>query len=413
MGAVQTWTNNTSAKLGTAGTTGGGVGGAQGGTFIDQWGNALSDKLGTTGASGGGLGGSNPSWSSGGGSGAGGAGGAGGGSGGVGYSNLLDAANATAAGNLAAAKAATLANRSNVAGPTGQSTWVQDPTTGQWTQSNSLSAPLQGMANTAQGNLASSINTPLSVGNLKSSAGDPNLLNQQVTDALYKQQTQYLDPQFQQSQAAMESQLANQGITRGSEAYNTAMNNAALQKQQAYGNARDSAIGQGVGAAQGMFGMNLQNAQLNNQSAQQGLQGNMAIQNQYGNQLQGLYGMGPQGTSYNQQSVAGADILGAANANNANSLASNNAALAAQTGNNQAAAGLVGSIIKAFSDKRLKTNIVKIGQYANGLTKYSWDYVWGESAEGVMADEVEAIISDAVSTHWTGFKMVNYSMLGA
>ena len=44
---------------------------------------------------------------------------------------------------------------------------------------------------------------------------DPNLIQQQVTDALYKQQTQFLDPQFERSQNALTNQLANQGITQG------------------------------------------------------------------------------------------------------------------------------------------------------------------------------------------------------
>jgi hypothetical protein len=43
---------------------------------------------------------------------------------------------------------------------------------------------------------------------------------------------------------------------------------------------------------------------------------------------------------------------------------------------------------------------------------YSWDYVWGEHSRGVMADEVEEIMPEAVVMHPTGFKMVNYSMLG-
>lgn len=104
-------------------------------------------------------------------------------------------------------------------------------------------------------------------GQIKTNLGiDPELLNQQTQDALYKANTQYLDPQFGQSQAKLENQLANQGITRGSEAYNNAMLNFNNQKQQAYESARNQAIAGSTAAAQGMFGMGLQGAQFGNQA---------------------------------------------------------------------------------------------------------------------------------------------------
>ena len=122
---------------------------------------------------------------------------------------------------------------------------------------------------------------------LQTNIQDPQLVQQQVTDALYKQQTQYLDPQFERSQKGLENQLANQGITRGSEAWNNAMQDAAMQKQQAYESARTQAIGQGVSAGSqmygnqlaqmqainaaktGQFGMGLSQAELANQVANQ------------------------------------------------------------------------------------------------------------------------------------------------
>ena len=63
------------------------------------------------------------------------------------------------------------------------------------------------------------------------------------------------------------------------------------------------------------------------------------------------------------------------------------------------------------SDRRLKTNIVKIGQYLNGLNKYSWTYIWGENSTGAMADEVEKLIPEAIGIR-LGFKTVNYALLG-
>ncbi len=63
-----------------------------------------------------------------------------------------------------------------------------------------------------------------------------------------------------------------------------------------------------------------------------------------------------------------------------------------------------------FSDRRLKRNIRFIGRLLNGIGVYSFDYIWGQHAVGVMADEVEKIIPEAVS-EYKGYKVVNYGML--
>jgi hypothetical protein len=399
---------------------------------------------------------------------------------------------------------------------------------------------------------------------------DPTLLNQQATDALYKANTQYLDPQFAQSQAKMESQLANQGITRGSEAYNNAMFNFNNQKQQAYTDARNQAIGQGTAAAQGLFGMGLQGAQFGNTSlgqqfgqnvtAQQlanasagqnnanaqtnmGLtnaalgqqfgqnvtsanfanaaqqqaynqaQGNAQFQNaaqaqQYGQNLSDMqaqntavgqrFGMDTSNQAstnnaqtqqynaamananlnnqqlsqlYNQQLQSGqmsnaasnqqlaqnqavqqnplnilqalrtgaqlntanlpavgvsqpgqlanwqgADMLGAATAQGQYDQSVYNAQAAANAQMMSAGIGAAGALggagIKAASDRRLKKNIKRIGTHVLGIGLYTWDYLWGEPFSGVMADEVEQVMPEAIVMHPSGFKMVNYSMLG-
>ena len=63
-----------------------------------------------------------------------------------------------------------------------------------------------------------------------------------------------------------------------------------------------------------------------------------------------------------------------------------------------------------FSDVRLKTCVRQIGTAANGLALYRFRYVWGGSEHvGHMAHEVAAAYPDAVSTHPSGFLMVDYS----
>jgi hypothetical protein len=65
------------------------------------------------------------------------------------------------------------------------------------------------------------------------------------------------------------------------------------------------------------------------------------------------------------------------------------------------------------SDRRLKKNIVRIGELDNGLSLYEYEYVTGGGrTTGVMADEVEMVLPEAVYTRPDGFKMVDYGMLG-
>lgn len=78
-------------------------------------------------------------------------------------------------------------------------------------------------------------------------------------------------------------------------------------------------------------------------------------------------------------------------------------------------AGMLGglaSLAKAlpFSDRRLKTDIKRVGMADNGLPIYSYRYVWGGPVQiGFMADEVELVNPQAVGQR-DGFKTVNYDM---
>jgi hypothetical protein len=70
------------------------------------------------------------------------------------------------------------------------------------------------------------------------------------------------------------------------------------------------------------------------------------------------------------------------------------------------------------SDISIKENIQKIGSLKNGINLYKFEYkdqykdTWGHGQQiGVMAQEVEKVIPEAVSTHKDGYKLVNYSMV--
>ncbi len=92
----------------------------------------------------------------------------------------------------------------------------------------------------------------------------------------------------------------------------------------------------------------------------------------------------------------------------------------AQTATSGSSEGSSGSgPMKPGSDRRIKENVVRIGVHPLGIGIYLFDYkaafreVSGHGRQfGVMADEVEKILPQAVSTHPRGFKVVDYSMLG-
>ena len=66
------------------------------------------------------------------------------------------------------------------------------------------------------------------------------------------------------------------------------------------------------------------------------------------------------------------------------------------------------------SDIRLKRNIVLLDRLPNGIGLYRYRYIWSDQVYvGVMAQEVAAIVPDAVVHGADGFLRVNYARLGA
>ena len=116
------------------------------------------------------------------------------------------------------------------------------------------SAALGGLNNSIAGYGAALKAVPGLYGDTGSQAG----LATQARDAMYHQQTALLDPQYQEQQRSLQSQLTNQGVAQGSQAWNQAMDSYARQRDYAYGNARDSSINQGNAYANQLFGQNLQ-----------------------------------------------------------------------------------------------------------------------------------------------------------
>lgn len=87
------------------------------------------------------------------------------------------------------------------------------------------------------------------------------------------------------------------------------------------------------------------------------------------------------------------------------------------TGSNEGSQS--GNMNMSTSDIRLKKNISRIGNHPHGFGLYLFDYkpefsdLYGAGRQfGVMAQEVEVVMPDAVVTYADGFKRVNYAMLG-
>ena len=71
------------------------------------------------------------------------------------------------------------------------------------------------------------------------------------------------------------------------------------------------------------------------------------------------------------------------------------------------------------SDRRLKTNIRKMGQLASGLNTYFWDwteeakeFVGDQNSFGVIAQEAQLLFPEAVMMYPDGFLHVDYSRIG-
>jgi hypothetical protein len=75
--------------------------------------------------------------------------------------------------------------------------------------------------------------------------------------------------------------------------------------------------------------------------------------------------------------------------------------------------------MSCLSERQTKSNIIRVGSHPLGFGLYLFDYKpafrdeWGHGRQfGVMADEVEKVMPEAVVIHPDGYKMVNYAMLG-
>ena len=242
------------------------------------------------------------------------------------------AAQATAQGNLQAAQTAAMANRVNQVTPQGSLTYTAPADANSpWTvtqsyspaqqqlydQNNQLSSGLLGLAGSTLGQISSSMAKPTTLADLPASMVNAGENGQQAYMRMAA-------PDLAKARELAESQAAQQGITRGSAAWDDMQRTLGVNEN----NAQDHAITSGFGMGQ--------------QAQQQALQTDTALKSQPINMIDALRTgsqvTNPQFTNVpQQQTTTGADLLGAANATGQYNTANMNA-------NNATFNGLLGGI---------------------------------------------------------------------
>ena len=99
------------------------------------------------------------------------------------------------------------------------------------------------------GYVQSALDKPLSYEGLQE-VGTPGEIQKAASDAAYANAMRYVEPRLARQQASLENQLANQGITRGSEAWNAAMQDAEANRENIYSQAQNAAYTAGLTGAQ-------------------------------------------------------------------------------------------------------------------------------------------------------------------
>jgi hypothetical protein len=326
------------------------------------------------------------------------------------------AAQQTAQGNLDAARVATAANRVNQVTPYGNLDYsisgtdpYGNPT---WTATTSLSdvgQQLLNNQNNASLGLGSTINSAL--GQVQSTMGqkfDPNLPSTGINPGQSYQDAymQRLKPQVEQGREALNTQLANAGIPVGSEAWKRAQMTQGQKENDLMLGATTQGFGTGLQANQQAYNqaMTNYNMPLNTLSA---LRSGSQVQNPtFVNSAQ-------------QATTGGADILGATQMGYNAQMGDFNSKQAQQANFNQGLMGL-GAAGIAASDIRMKENIEYFGKLPNGLPLYEYEYksefkdhpLAGHGKfVGVMAQEVQTVMPEAVTTLDNGYLAVDYGKL--
>lgn len=86
--------------------------------------------------------------------------------------------------------------------------------------------------------------------------------------------------------------------------------------------------------------------------------------------------------------------------------------LAGLLGGGSSGGGVIGGTPISSSDIRLKKNLVRLGETPAGIPLYAFNYLWEDEDDnihiGVLAQQIEEIIPEAVIINENGFRLVDY-----
>jgi hypothetical protein len=211
---------------------------------------------------------------------------------------------------------------SNALGSSGWNVSGTDPRTG---------APLYNFSTQLAPQFQQAIQTPLDTSQIAGGgANSPSVSmgNQNVANSLFGEQMGYLAPQYAQQQTSQNAQLAAEGATPGSEAWNNAQGNLA----------RNQTFGENQAANSAITGATAQQGQLQNM-AMQGLNAQQLAQQAPVNLFNALSGQG------GSAQAANTDIMGAFNNQYQGQLNAANAQNASNNALTGDAAGLASSYL--------------------------------------------------------------------
>jgi hypothetical protein len=288
-------------------------------------------------------------------------------------------------------------NQQNAFGAT--STWTTGPD-GRPMQQTAFTGPLGQASGGVQQQLLQAMTGPLDFSSLPGvSSGDA--ARQQGIDAAYGQASSRLDPRFSRARADTRTQLLNQGLAEGSEAYNRSMGELGMQENDAYNQAMYSAIGQGREAGESIFRQD---------TARRGM-GMQEMLQKRGQPLRELQGMQ---SLLGMQSFMGAgqgqapNLLGAAGMQDAAAYRkwqADQQQLADWIGGGMDLLGTAGSF--ALSDERSKTDLQRLPEeMIPGVPLALWRYRDGMGAPGlhlgVVAQDLALVRPEAVRARHDG-----------
>jgi hypothetical protein len=226
-----------------------------------------------------------------------------------------------------------------------------------------------------------------------------------------------MEPDIARSEEALRTRLINQGLRPGGEAYDAEMDIANRSATDARLQGAAQSIGLDQSARNQAYNEVLAGSQFANTAQQQSLAQQLGLYQQPLNNIASLMSgtqlQMPQFPGYSGSTIAPPPIFDASKAQGGANMEVYGMKMAEKAAATKGMYDLLGAGVGAatkMSDRRLKSNIERVGTHPLGIGVYEYD-ILGERQRGVMADEVLTVKPEAVITGSDGYMMVDYGML--